>query len=43
MGPIFVRYLPPEARVWRGRKLLAVLDALAWPVCSAEMQSGGAP
>jgi hypothetical protein len=31
MGPIFVRYVRPDADVWPGRRLLAVLDAVAWP------------
>ena len=31
MALIFVRQMRPDAHVWRGRKLLALLDAVAWP------------
>jgi hypothetical protein len=31
MGPIFVREVPADVAVWPGRRLLAVLDAVAWP------------
>src|SRR5690349_1985005 len=32
MRSIFVRRIPPpDAEVWAGRRLLALLDALAWP------------
>ncbi len=31
MGPIFVRYVRPDADIWPGRRLLAFLDAAAWP------------
>lgn len=31
MGPIFVRHVRPDAAIWPGRRLVAVLDAVAWP------------
>ena len=31
MALIFVRPMRPDAHVWRGRKLLALLDAITWP------------
>ena len=31
MAVIFVRQVRPDAHVWRGRRLLALLDAVAWP------------
>ena len=31
MALMFVREVRPDAHVWPGRKLLALLDALAWP------------
>jgi len=31
MGPIFVREVPADVAVWPGRRVLAVVDALAWP------------
>jgi hypothetical protein len=31
MGLIFIRHVRPDADVWPGRRLLAVLDAVAWP------------
>ena len=31
MALIFVREVRPDAHAWRGRKLLALLDAVAWP------------
>jgi hypothetical protein len=31
MGPIFVRHVRPDTAIWPGRRLLAVLDAVAWP------------
>ena len=31
MALIFVRPMRPDAHVWRGRKMLALLDAIAWP------------
>ena len=32
MALIFVRESRPNAHVWRGRRLLALLDAVAWPI-----------
>ena len=32
MALIFVRESRPDAHVWRGRRLLALLDAVAWPI-----------
>jgi hypothetical protein len=31
MGPIFVREVPADVAVWPGRRLLAAVDAIAWP------------
>lgn len=31
MGLIFIRRVRPDANVWPGRRLLAVVDAVAWP------------
>ena len=31
MALMIVRQMRPDAHVWRGRKLLALLDAIAWP------------
>jgi hypothetical protein len=31
MWVIFARAPPPDAQVWPGRRVLAVVDAVAWP------------
>lgn len=35
MWVIFARAPPPDARVWPGRRALALVDAVAWPVAWA--------
>jgi len=35
MWVIFARAPPPDAQVWPGRRLLALVDAVAWPAAWA--------
>lgn len=35
MWVIFARAPPPDARVWPGRRALALVDAVAWPAAWA--------
>ena len=40
MWLIFARAPPPDAVVWPGRRALALVDALAWPVAWAVIVGG---
>lgn len=40
MWVIFARTSPPDARVWLGRRALAIVDAVAWPAAWAELVLG---
>lgn len=35
MWVIFARASPPDAQVWLGRRMLALVDAIAWPAAFA--------
>jgi hypothetical protein len=37
MWLLYARAPPPDVHVWPGRRALAFVDALAWPVCLAAL------